>query len=434
MTKATPPPRRTSVERNIYQRPDGKYEIGYRDSSSRQRWEVVQGGIKAARALRDSKLGAKASGEIVRPNPRLTFGAAADKWMAHQVTGLRPNSQRAYKIALDTHLRPRWAKRRMDRMSVGDAAKLVRELREEGKSEHTIAGVLRAASRVFKFAARHMAYNGPNIVAMLDSGERPKLARAKRRRIFTGDELAQTIAAAGTSWRPLFALAGTTGLRLGECLGLHWADVHLTDEDGPWVHVAWQVDRWGNRVALKTEESRREVPIPQAVAAMLLEHKAASPHKRADSYVFATRSGKPLGQRNVTRELVRAMRAAADDEGRPTFPVLHERDEAGKHVRAPKGAIPTFHGFRHTVASQAINDDERAEEVAWLLGHANANVTRSVYIHEIKDADTRRRRRARSEARHGSLVEAVERNRAQQTAKRDNNNVSDLQARKGAAQ
>ena len=42
--------RRESVERGIYKRPDGKYEIGWRDAGSKQRWRVVEGGIKAARA------------------------------------------------------------------------------------------------------------------------------------------------------------------------------------------------------------------------------------------------------------------------------------------------------------------------------------------------------------------------------------------------
>ena len=44
-------PRRSHVERNIDRRPDGKLEIGYRDSTSKQRWKVVEGGITAAREL-----------------------------------------------------------------------------------------------------------------------------------------------------------------------------------------------------------------------------------------------------------------------------------------------------------------------------------------------------------------------------------------------
>ncbi len=56
---STPAPRRTSVERNIYKRADGRLELGYRDSTGKQRWRVIGGGIMAARAERDAILGDK---------------------------------------------------------------------------------------------------------------------------------------------------------------------------------------------------------------------------------------------------------------------------------------------------------------------------------------------------------------------------------------
>jgi hypothetical protein len=52
-------PRRSRVERNIYRRPDGKLEIGYRDSTGKPRWKVVEGGITAARRTRHDPRGAR---------------------------------------------------------------------------------------------------------------------------------------------------------------------------------------------------------------------------------------------------------------------------------------------------------------------------------------------------------------------------------------
>lgn len=43
--------RRVRVERNIYRRSSGVYEIGCRDANGKQRWQTVEGGITAARAL-----------------------------------------------------------------------------------------------------------------------------------------------------------------------------------------------------------------------------------------------------------------------------------------------------------------------------------------------------------------------------------------------
>ena len=180
--KATP--RRVRVERNIYRRPDGKLEVGYRDSTGKQRWRVVNGGISAARAERDAILGAKGKGERVQPNPRLTFGDAADRWMLEQVADLKPATQAIYRNAIENHLKPRWDRRRMDTIGVDDAARLIRELRSEGKAEWTIQGVIKAANRVFTFALRRCSWHGQNPITLLERGERPRTGQTARRRLF----------------------------------------------------------------------------------------------------------------------------------------------------------------------------------------------------------------------------------------------------------
>ena len=90
---------------------------------------------------------------------------------------LRPATPASYANSIEQHLRPRWGNRRIERISVDDAARLVRELRTEGKAEATISTVLRAGNRVFKFAKRRMAWHGSNPIAALDNGERPKLSQ-----------------------------------------------------------------------------------------------------------------------------------------------------------------------------------------------------------------------------------------------------------------
>ena len=186
----------------------------------------------------------------------------------------------------------------------------------------------------------------------------------------------------------MFAVAAVTGGRMSELLAIRWEDCDLADP-------AAASARWigqGRRAPLKTEESRRTIELPRQLAAMLLRHRAASPYSTGPAFVFCTRSGRALGQRNVTRALRSAMRAAVNADGRPAFPALHEG--------APPVpvAVPTFHAFRHSAASQAIRDGEGAEEVSWMLGHRNSNVTRAVYVHEIKDAERKAKGRARMEA------------------------------------
>jgi hypothetical protein len=81
--------RRVRVDRNIYRRQSGAYEIGYRDATGKQRWRTVEGGIAAARVVRDELLARKARGARVAANPRLRFGDAAAAWLAGPVVDLR---------------------------------------------------------------------------------------------------------------------------------------------------------------------------------------------------------------------------------------------------------------------------------------------------------------------------------------------------------
>jgi integrase len=412
MSKANATARRVRVERNIYRRQDAAghtvHEVGYRDSAGRQRWRTVDGGITAARAARDDVLGRKGRGERVQPNPRLRFGEAADAWLAGQVAELRPATRAIYSNAIETHLRPRWGRRRLDTITVEDVAGLVRELRKEGKAEWTIAGVVKAANRTFKFAKRRMNWHGQNPVLELEKSERPKVSAAARRPIFVGNQLAQTLAASREPYKTLFAVGSVTGARLSECLGLVWSDVSLDDLDVAEVRFEYQVDRQGRRQPLKTDESRRTVEIPRRLAVMLVAHKLKSDNTSPSTFVFATRSGTAIQQRNVGTALRSAQEQATDDRGRPVFPILHERDEQGHRLAIPRGAVPSFHGFRHTAASEAIAAGESAEEVSWQLGHKSSLVTRAVYVQEVKSAERTARRRARMEARYGPVLEAAD--------------------------
>jgi integrase len=241
---------------------------------------------------------------------------------------------------------------------------------------------------------------------MLQS-ERPKLSQAKRRPIFTGEQLEQTIAAAHEPFRTLFTVAALTGARISELCGLTWADVRIDDIRDAEIEFAWQVDRHGNRRPTKTDGSARTVPIPRELATVLLRHRAAARSLRRDAFVFASGTGRPLQQRNVARALREAQTRAVDALGHPVFPVLHEVDERSNPVPVPRGVIPSLHSFRHTVASRALLAGESVDEVAFLLGHRDGTVTRTVYVREVADARRRSMRRSRMTAEFGAALRAA---------------------------
>jgi integrase len=399
-------PRRVRVERNIYRRATGVYEVGFKDGTGKQRWRTVAGGITAARAARDELLSRRARGERVTSSPRLRFCDAATRWLEGPVLDLRPATQSCYRNAVDQHLRDRLGQRRLDTITPEDLAELVRVLRRNGLAESTIVIVIGVANRIYRYAARRLGWAGANPVSLMLSSERPKPSKGKRRRIFERGELEQTISAAGEPYRTLFTVAALTGARLSELLALTWANLRVDDGDDAQIEFAHQVDRRGNLAPTKTDGSARTIPIPPQLARLLAAHRHMSTFVRPDSFVFATRSGRPFSQRNIARALRAAQVKAVDDDGHPTFPALHAVDENGNPVAVPHGVLPSMHSFRHTVASRALLAGESVDEVAFMLGHRDANVTRAVYVRQLSDARRRTMRRSRMIAEFDDILGA----------------------------
>lgn len=128
------------------------------------------------------------------------------------------------------------------------------------------------------------------------------------------DEIGRLLASADPAlYRPLFATAVFSGLRVGELLGLIWGDI---DFDKGLIHVRKQLDAdTRQRVEPKTEHAVRDVMLMPALGRVLREHRVASPHSKAGDLVFCSPLGKGLDRHNVSRRgLAAAVKAAELDE------------------------------------------------------------------------------------------------------------------------
>ena len=176
-------------------------------------------------------------------------------------------------------------------------------------------------------------------------------------------------AASENRWSTLFALAMTTGMRPGEYLALQWKDVDLKAgtvmvqralvrrKDGGWEFAE-----------PKTPRSRRTIPLPPSVVAALVEHKrkqaeerlAKGPEYKNQGLVFATSTGQPLDQINLSRRHFKPILKAA-------------------------GLPDTFrmYGLRHTCATLLLAAGENPKVVSERLGHASITLTLDTYSHVL---------------------------------------------------
>lgn len=379
-----PNPRRVNVDRGIYFRQTAggrRYEIGYQGSDGRWRWRVIEGGLKEARVARAEVISKLARGERVAPSRR-AFAEVADAWLAAK-TRLAPRTRHRYEEILRVHLLPRFAARRISDLCEDDVLWLIAEVEAAGCSAGTARKVLVVLSGILGYAARR-GMLAMNPVLQLERGERPQPER-REMRILDRHGIERLLQAAAPNYRPLLATAVFTGLRLGELLGLTWADLDL---NAGLVRVRKQLDRTGERVRPKTPCAIRDVELMPALARALLAHRErrfAIGQARSEDFVFGTGQGTPLHYRNVGR---RGLDAAVDRAGLASAPRLR------------------FHDLRHTFASLLIADGADVVFVSRKLGHASVKTTLDVYAHLFDAAEHGQRFRDALESAFGKVLES----------------------------
>ena len=364
------------------------FEIGWRDAQGKQRWRRVRGGLKAARAELATAHAARARGERVTADPRMTFDQAADAWWTARAVKLRPATQERYAADL-RHVREVFGRRRLTDISPADVAAYITTKQRAGLKGWTIKGHVGVLSGVYTYAGRHLGFTGINPATLLDRVERPSLADERPKRILSRDELRRLLVTVTPTYRLLCELAAETGARKGEVLGLTWGEVDTSEGT---VTFTAQLDRKGRRVLLKTRRSRRCIEVTDELTSRLREARMASAKSGRHDLVFVTRTGSPHNHRNVTRALDRAVERAG----------LGDIERDGQVVEH----APTFHSLRHTHGSALIADGWDIEEVSARLGHADVATTMRVYVHEFEAARRSSDRRSRLAALYAPAVEA----------------------------
>jgi integrase len=216
-----------------------------------------------------------------------------------------------------------------------------------------------------------------NVAALV----RPPRAARREAQALTAEEAQLLLdTARGTRYWALWVLALTLGLRRGELLGLRWADLDL---DRRTVRVTRSVQRIGGRLVVeevKSETSRRTLPLPRITLDALREHRTRQHDERAavgdlwqdHDLVFPTSLGTSADPRNLRREFVRLLVRAGVGVDVVT--------SAGGEKTVPRIRL---HDLRHTCASLLLAQGVPARVVMEILGHSGIAITMNIYAHVL---------------------------------------------------
>lgn len=349
--------RRGQGEGSIYKRaPDGRWvgsvNLGYEGGTRRRR--VVYGDSQAEVVAKlegvrqdrcEGRLTAKADN-------RQTVGAFLRGWLDDYTAELADSTQESYRWLLERHVIPELGDHRLSQLTARHVQALLTSKQDLApRTRQYLLTVLRSA---LDTAEREGLV--PRNVAKL---VKPPSVRAAEVRPYSAEEAAALLeAAAGTRMHPLIALAVFTGLRVGECLGLRWADIDL--EDGA-VSVKRTRRRTGTVADPKTEAGRRVVPMDAAAVEALAawrtlqaQDRAAAASWEAGDSVFTTRDGRLLSHAGVRSGWRRTV------------------DRAEVEYRG-------FHHLRKTYTSLLAAQGIHPKAAQQLLGHTDVRVTLEAY-------------------------------------------------------
>lgn len=232
--------------------------------------------------------------------PATTFETQAKRWLeslaSRRRRPVKPATIAGWSHCLDRWVNPTLGTKALNEVSNGAARELVEVMTAAGMSAKTIvnnfavvkavlaSAVDKEGSQIYPRTWNH-DFIGLPIVHKADQ-ELQTVSQAQLQTILANALERYTI---------LFALIAATGLRIGETVGLRHSDF---SNECRVLHVQRSVWK-GKAQPPKTKNAVRLIDVPEELAKVLCKYVRPTD----DAYLFETRNGTPLNDRNALRAL-----------------------------------------------------------------------------------------------------------------------------------
>ena len=297
---------------------------------------------KHVREAEEVRVGVRLAAPVKTPTLAVLAQRAAREFLP---TRQAPAQRLRTLLILDRVWLPQLGQTPIAELTRGEVRRVLAELRRQGKSAATCNRAVAALSVVCAFALE-LELIRVNPARGMQQPEGRKIPR-----YLSAEEAARVIAAAEPRWRPFFATALYTGMRLGELAALRWADVDL--ERGL-IHV-----RGSHGNDAPKSGHQRTVRVMGQLGGIL----GAMPKGEPGHLVFPGRPRRgrapdPTCDRVVAprKALLRALRAAGID----------------RHL--------SMHDLRHTFATLYLDAGASPRDLQEALGHSSLAMS-SRYVH-----------------------------------------------------
>ena len=347
-----------------------KYDIGVDPVTGRRitRFRTVHGAKRdAQRELRAILTGVD-GGTYTDPS-KMTLAAWLQQWLDEAQHKVARKTLQRYREIVELHLVPALgafplAKLQPAHIQAYYAAALASGRRDGsgGLSPQTVVHHDRVLNVAMK-RARALRLIPTNPV---EDVSRPAVNRHEIEVLEPAESAALLAAARTTRMFPIVFLALATGLRRGEVLGLRWSDVDLERRS---LTVAQSLEQTKEGLRFKTpktKRSRRTIALSPSLVEELQAHRARQAVDRLAlgmgrdpaGLVFTRIDGDPIQPDSVTKMFARIVARA---KIRPL----------------------SFHGLRHTHATDLLRAGVHPKITSERLGHSSIAITMDTYSHAI---------------------------------------------------
>jgi integrase len=358
--------------------------ITYKDQNGdfKKKWKTVKSQQEAER-LRNEMLVQAQKGIDINPE-KMTVKQFFKKWLASQKDKVSQRTHYDYSLIADKHIIPELGKIHLSKLRPIDLQDFEAKLRESGRKDNkkgTDRGLSSAYVKKIHVIIHEALHDAMKLELVYrniaDVVDPPQVVRAE---VIPLNEKEITMLLEGMKDTYLYVptyIAISTGLRLGEVLGLTWRDIDL-EQGILTVREAQKTrrERDGEVItyettygAPKSKNSKRSLDIPEALIEVLrklqLEQETQKRWTHKDVYedhglVCCMEDGSPIKNESMGSR----------------FRTLARR----------LGLNISFHNLRHTHASQLVRMKEDLKVISARLGHSGIGITADTYGHLYPDA------------------------------------------------
>ena len=292
----------------------------------------------------------------------ITFRQFATEWAGGLGSNLKPSTAAVYRSAIHKNLLPAFGASPITAITVSEINAFI--VHCETRPTHplkakTIQNLLTLLHKLFE-DARELGYVVANPLTKSRALRRPRTVHADDHDgevdVLEPGEISALLDAVDPYYRPFYQTAVSTGMRLGELLGLRWGDL---DEPNRQIRVRRSL--WKRQfVVPKSKKSKRAIDVGDQLIGAL---RAAERERYGDtgapleSPLFTTPDGDLIDADHLRRRI--------------WAPAL----------RAAKLRAVTMHSLRHSFASLLIAQGENPKYISAQMGHSSITITMDRYGH-----------------------------------------------------